>query len=432
MKEKLEAAKAVLKKYGQEQLLSNYEKLSEESKSKLLDEILTVDFNQISELYNSRGAKQVYSDSEIEPIAYVEKEKMSKEEKEKYDQIGIEKIKEGKLAVVTMAGGQGTRLGHNGPKGTFDIGLESHKSIFEILCDTLKAANQKYEVTIPWYIMTSKENNSATVNFFEEHKYFGYPKGYIQFFKQGELPMVGEDGKVLLDEEGMIKFASDGHGGVFSSMLRDGVIYDMKARKIKWVFIGAVDNVLVKMVDPTLIGLAEDRGVLVAGKSVVKAGPHEKVGVFCKKGGKPGVIEYSEISKEMVEERDANGELKYGESQLNCNLFALEALEKVSEEKLPYHSAHKKATYMDVNGEIIKGKEPNAYKFETFFFDAFGSLDDMAIMRVKREEEFAPVKNADGDDSPETARKLYQEFWKTKLVVCTTSPPISSNALAPR
>ena len=193
MKEKLEAAKAVLKKYGQEQLLSNYEKLSEESKSKLLDEILTVDFNQISELYNSRGAKQVYSDSEIEPIAYVEKEKMSKEEKEKYDQIGIEKIKEGKLAVVTMAGGQGTRLGHNGPKGTFDIGLESHKSIFEILCDTLKAANQKYEVTIPWYIMTSKENNSATVNFFEEHKYFGYPKGYIQFFKQGELPMVGED-----------------------------------------------------------------------------------------------------------------------------------------------------------------------------------------------------------------------------------------------
>jgi len=387
MKEKLEAAKAVLKKYGQEQLLSNYEKLSEESKSKLLDEILTVDFNQISELYNSRGAKQVYSDSEIEPIAYVEKEKMSKEEKEKYDQIGIEKIKEGKLAVVTMAGGQGTRLGHNGPKGTFDIGLESHKSIFEILCDTLKAANQKYEVTIPWYIMTSKENNSATVNFFEEHKYFGYPKGYIQFFKQGELPMVGEDGKVLLDEEGMIKFASDGHGGVFSSMLRDGVIYDMKARKIKWVFIGAVDNVLVKMVDPTLIGLAEDRGVLVAGKSVVKAGPHEKVGVFCKKGGKPGVIEYSEISKEMVEERDANGELKYGESQLNCNLFALEALEKVSEEKLPYHSAHKKATYMDVNGEIIKGKEPNAYKFETFFFDAFGSLDDMAIMRVKREEE---------------------------------------------
>lgn len=414
MKEKLEAARAVLKKYGQEQLLSNYEKLSNENKAQLLDEILTVDFNQISELYNNRSAKQVYSEAEIEPIPYVEKDKMNKEEKEKYDEIGTKIIKEGKLAVVTMAGGQGTRLGHNGPKGTFDIGLASHKSIFEILCDTLKDANEKYGVVIPWYIMTSKENNEATVSFFEEHKYFGYPKGYIQFFKQGELPMVGEDGKVLLDEEGMIKFASDGHGGVFSSMLRDGVIYDMKARKIKWAFIGAVDNVLVKMVDPTLIGLAEDRGVLVAGKSVVKAGPHEKVGVFCKKAGKPGVIEYSEISKEMVEERDENGELKYGESQLNCNLFALEALEKVSEEKLPYHSAHKKATYMNEKGEIIKGKEPNAYKFETFFFDAFGSLDDMAIMRVKREEEFAPVKNAEGDDSPETARKLYQDFWKVK------------------
>ena len=414
MKEKLEAVEAVLKKYDQEQLLANYEKLSEEQKERLLDEILTIDFNQISKLYANRNMKQVYSESEIKPIPYVEKDKMSKEEKEKYDELGIKTIKAGKLAVVTMAGGQGTRLGHNGPKGTFDIGLESHKSIFEILCDTLKSANEKYGVVIPWYIMTSKENNKDTVNFFEKNKYFGYPKGYIQFFKQGELPMVGEDGKVLLDEEGMIKLAADGHGGVFSSMLKDGIIYDMKARGIEWVFIGAVDNVLVKMVDPTLIGLAESKGVLAAGKSVVKAGPHEKVGVFCKRNGKPSVIEYSEISKEMVEEKDENGQLKYGESQTNCNLFNMQAIERVSEKHLPYHSAHKKATYMNAKGEIIKGTEPNAYKFEAFFFDAFDSLDDMAIMRVKREEEFAPVKNAEGVDSPETARKLYQDFWKTK------------------
>ena len=414
MKEKLEAAKAVLEKHGQEQLLANYEKLSENDKDKLLDDILTIDFNQLEKLYEKRNFKQVYSEAEIEPISYVEKDKMSKEEREKYDEIGTKAIKAGKLAAVTMAGGQGTRLGHNGPKGTFDIGLESHKPIFELLCETLKLANEKYGVVIPWYIMTSKENNKDTVDFFEKHNYFGYPKGYIQFFKQGELPMVGEDGKVLLDEKGMIKQAADGHGGIFTSMRKDGVIYDMKARGIEWVFIGGVDNVLVKMVDPTLIGLAESKGILAAGKSVVKAGPHEKVGVFCKRNGRPSVIEYSEISKEMAEETDENGQLKYGESHILCNLFNIKEIEKISEKNLPYHSAHKKATYMNEKGEIVKGIEPNAYKFEAFLFDAFESLDDMVIMRVKREEEFAPVKNAEGVDSPETARKLYQDFWKTK------------------
>lgn len=411
MKEKLEAAKAVLEKHGQEQLLANYEKLSENDKDKLLDDILTIDFNQLEKLYEKRNFKQVYSEAEIEPISYVEKDKMSKEEREKYDEIGTKAIKAGKLAAVTMAGGQGTRLGHNGPKGTFDIGLESHKPIFELLCETLKLANEKYGVVIPWYIMTSKENNKDTVDFFEKNNYFGYPKGYIQFFKQGELPMVGEDGKVLLDEKGMIKQAADGHGGIFTSMRKDGVIYDMKARGIEWVFIGGVDNVLVKMVDPTLIGLAESKGILAAGKSVVKAGPHEKVGVFCKRNGRPSVIEYSEISKEMAEETDENGQLKYGESHILCNLFNIKEIEKISEKNLPYHSAHKKATYMNEKGEIVKGTEPNAYKFEAFLFDAFESLDDMVIMRVKREEEFAPVKNKEGVDSPKTAKELYEKFW---------------------
>lgn len=414
MKEKLEAAKAVLEKHGQEQLLANYEKLSENDKDKLLDDILTIDFNQLEKLYEKRNFKQVYSEAEIEPISYVEKDKMSKEEREKYDEIGTKAIKAGKLAAVTMAGGQGTRLGHNGPKGTFDIGLESHKPIFELLCETLKLANEKYGVVIPWYIMTSKENNKDTVDFFEKNNYFGYPKGYIQFFKQGELPMVGEDGKVLLDEKGMIKQAADGHGGIFTSMRKDGVIYDMKARGIEWVFIGGVDNVLVKMVDPTLIGLAESKGILAAGKSVVKAGPHEKVGVFCKRNGRPSVIEYSEISKEMAEETDENGQLKYGESHILCNLFNIKEIEKISEKNLPYHSAHKKATYMNEKGEIVKGTEPNAYKFEAFLFDAFGEVDDMAVLRVKREEEFAPVKNADsaGVDCPRTARELYKKFHK--------------------
>ena len=407
----------ILKENNQEHLLKYLEMADENQKVELIKEIENINFDELKELYkiSKRDKDKAIGSQLIEHVKFVDKYKMNEDDFNKYKEVGENIIKNGEYAVVTMAGGQGTRLGHDGPKGTFLLDVKPEpKYLFEILADGIKRANEKYGVVIPWYIMTSKENNKDTVNFFEKNKYFGYPKGYIQFFKQGELPMVGEDGKVLLDEEGMIKLAADGHGGVFSSMLKDGIIYDMKARGIEWVFIGAVDNVLVKMVDPTLIGLAESKGVLAAGKSVVKAGPHEKVGVYCKRNGKPSVIEYSEISKEMVEEKDENGQLKYGESQTNCNLFNMQAIERVSEKHLPYHSAHKKATYMNAKGEIIKGTEPNAYKFEAFFFDAFDSLDDMAIMRVKREEEFAPVKNAEGVDSPETARKLYQDFWKTK------------------
>ena len=312
-----------------------------------------------------------------------------------------------------MAGGQGTRLGHNGPKGTFDLGLENHKSIFEILCDTLILARNTYGITIPWYLMTSNENNSATISFFEEHNFFGYPKEAIHFFKQGELPMIGTDGKILLNEKGLIKLAANGHGGIFESMFKNGVLADMKQKGIEWIFIGGVDNVLVKMVDPVLMGLCITNNTLAGGKSLVKAGPKEKVGVFCKRNGKPSVVEYTEITEEMANATDATGQLLFGESHILCNLFNIKALEAISKNNLPYHSAFKKANYMDSNKEIITASEPNAYKFEAFIFDAFSTLDDMSILRVKREEEFAPVKNATGVDSPETARELYTNFHKT-------------------
>lgn len=414
MDEKLKKATEICQKYDQEQLLSAYSRISDESeKQEFLNKILTIDFKQISDIYKDNVASKLeFTDENVEPIDFVDKYKLSKEEYEKYEKIGIEKIKSGKLAVVTMAGGQGTRLGHKGPKGTFDLGLDSHKSIFEILTDTINEARNKYGVNIPWYIMTSEDNDAETQEFFNKNNYFGYPKEYVSFFKQGKLPMVNEEGKILIDEHGKIKEASDGHGGIFQSMRKDGVLFDLKSRNIEWVFIGGVDNVLVKPVDPILIGLACDRGVEAAGKSIIKASPSEKVGVFCKHNGKPSVIEYSEISKEMAEETTADGELKYAESHILCNLFSVNAIDKISTEKLPYHKAHKKATYIDENGKVIVPDKPNAYKFEAFLFDAFESLNDIIVLRVKREEEFAPVKNKEGQDSPETARKLYINFHK--------------------
>ncbi len=280
------------------------------------------------------------------------------------------------------------------------------------MCETLKRANEKYNVSIPWYIMTSRENNEDTVQFFEKNNYFNYNKNDIKFFVQGELPMLSTSGKVLLNEQGTIKLAADGHGGVFESMFKNNVVDDMKKRNIEWIFIGPVDNPLAGMVDEVLIGLSEEKHSMSAGKSVIKANPSEKVGVFCLKNGKPSVIEYTEISEEMANRLDEKGGLAFGESHINCNMFNIKGIEKIGAEKLPYHVAYKKASYMDENGEIIIPEEPNAYKFESFIFDAFEKLDNMTILRVKREDEFAPVKNATGTDSPETAIKLYNTFHR--------------------
>ena len=412
MEKQYEKIKEKLIKYNQEQLLVNYENMNNEDKEKLLKEIDNIDFNLMKNLYKNAQKELDFKDEKIESIECTEKDRLSKEEKEKYDEIGTEKIKAGKLAVVTMAGGQGTRLGHSGPKGTYTLNVGKEMSLFEILCKTLKEAKEKYGVYVHWYIMTSNQNNKETVEFFEKNNYFNYPKEKVTFFIQGELPMVGLDGKLLVDENGFVKLASDGHGGVFESMDKSGVLDQMKNEGIEWVFVGGVDNVLVKMVDNTLIGLAESKNCLAAGKSLIKANAKEKVGVFCKRDGKPSVIEYSEISDELAELEDENGELVYSESHILCNMFNIKRLEMISKNKLPYHVAKKKANYMNEKGEIITAKEPNAYKFESFIFDAFTSLDSMVIMRVKREEEFAPVKNAEGVDSPETATKLYREFYK--------------------
>ena len=410
----LEEVKSILKKYGQEHLLNHYDGLSEEKKKELLEQINNIDFELVNDLYNSTKQTKTKNDDKIEAIDYLDKFKLNDEYKY-YENIGKKAIKEGKLAAVTMAGGQGTRLGHNGPKGTYDIGLDSHKSLFELLCDNLKEEGKKYGVTIPWFIMTSRENNKDTVEFFEKHRYFGYQKNKnIFFFEQGELPMMDTEGKILIGEDGLVKLAADGHGGIYESLVKTKMTNKMRELGVEWVFIGGVDNCLVKMVDPVLMGIAIDKKVTVACKSVVKDNPHEKVGVFCRRNGKPNVIEYSEITDEMAEAVDENGELLYGESHILCNLFSIDAIERMGAEPLPYHVAYKKAKYIDKDGNLVVPDSPNAYKFEAFLFDAFGEVDDMAILRVKREEEFAPVKNSDekGVDCPKTARELYKKFYK--------------------
>ena len=402
----------LLKIYNQEHIIKLLEKLDENQKQVLVEQISKIDFHQLKELYDNTKKEIEIKENKIEPLPYLDKKKLSEEQKEEFQRLGEAVLEKGEYAVVTMAGGQGTRLGHSGPKGTFKLDVYGKgKYLFEILAENLKEANQKYGKIIPWYIMTSKENNDETIEFMEKHNYFGYDKNSVRFFAQSELPLVDVNGKLLVGKDMRIKEASDGNGGTYSSLRASGCLAEMKEKGIKWVFIGSVDNALLKMVDTILLGMAIDKKVQIASKSVVKANPHERVGVFCKMNGHPKVIEYTELPEKMAEEVDEEGELKYGESHIMCNLYTIDAIEKISKETLIYHSAFKKNAYIDEEGKEVIPTEPNSYKFESFIFDAFELFDDIAILRGKREDDFAPVKNKEGVDSPKTAKELYEKFW---------------------
>lgn len=405
----------IVKKYNQEHLLKYIDLIStNKGKNNLINDIENIDFEKLNRLFalSNQNFKNSMKTVMLEHIRVFDKSRFSDEENNEILKIGEDIIANNQYAVVTMAGGQGTRLGHKGPKGTFILNVKPEpKSLFQIIAENLIKANNKYGIILNWYIMTSTENNDETVKYFEDNNYFGYNSENVKFFKQGNLPLLSEDGKLVINSEYRIKYAASGNGTIYQAMLNDGVIDDMKRKGIKWVFIGSVDNALLNMVDPMLLGLTKKRGTEIASKTIVKNSPYEKVGVFCKKNGKPGVIEYSEIPETLIEEVDENGELMYGESHIMCNLYTLDAIEKIANVELPYHSAHKKVDFMQEDGKMFYAKEPNGYKYEAFIFDGFELFDDITLYRGKREEDFAPVKNAEGVDSPETATKLYNDFW---------------------
>ena len=407
----LEQITDILIKNNQTKVLKLLNSVSENKKQNLIKELLKVDFKQVKRLYLNKYKKSKKEDL-IEPIKYVDKNKLNSKQKLELEKLGEKVLRQNQYAVVTMAGGQGTRLGWKGPKGTFklDVG-ENGKYIFEILANTLKRTTAKYGKEVYWYIMTSIDNNDETISFFEEHNYFGYNKEKVKFFIQNILPLTDFDGNILIDKNLKVKEASDGNGGVFEALKKSKMLDDMKSHNIKWVYVCGVDNIMANMVDETLLGLAIKNNVPSASKSVKKAYPEEKVGIFCKKNGKPAIIEYIDMNEKMIYAEDEQGELLYGESNIVGHLFNIESLEKMTDYNFDYHCAKKKNTYMDENLKEIIPEEPNTYKYEAFIFDGFEYLEDMIILRVNREEEFAPIKNANGVDSPETAKEIYENYF---------------------
>ena len=412
--EVIEQAKKILEENNQNKILGFFDKISQDEQEQLASEILKIDFDKINKMYSNRESKNISSDK-IEPIKYIDKNNLDENTKSELDNLGKQVISNGEYAVVTMAGGQGTRLGWKGPKGTFklDIG-ENGKYIFEILTDTLKKASKDYGVEPYWYIMTSIENNEDTIAFFEEHNYFGYNKHKVKFFKQSVLPVLDFEGNLLVTKDSnnnyIVKEASNGNGEVFKALKDSNLIDDMKNHNIKWIYICGVDNILANMVDSTLLGLAIKNNIPSASKSVKKAYPEERVGIFCKKNGKPAIIEYIDMTEEMIYAKDEKGELLYGESNFVAHLFNISTLENLAEYDFKYHCAKKKNTYISSDLTKVIPEEPNTYKFEAFIFDGFEALSDMVVLRVNREEEFAPIKNAEGVDSPQTATKLYNNL----------------------
>jgi len=406
----------ILEKYNQTNLIKMMSKFSKEENNKIIKQLETINLNKITDLYNKTKQKINVDSKNITHISYIDKAKLTNEESNEYKKIGENIIKNGEYAVVTMAGGQGTRLGHKGPKGTFKVVVNNEeKYLFQIIVESLEQAEKEYNVVIPWYIMVSSENEKDTKNFLNEHNFFGYSKEKVKFFVQGNLPLIDTKGQLIIDKNKLIKEASDGNGSIYNSMKKDGIIEDMKEKGIKWIFVGGVDNILLKIIDPILTGVTIKENNKIASKSVVKKDPKERVGVFCKIDGKPKVIEYTELPEEMANQRDEKGELVFGEVNILSHLYSINALEELADVKLPYHVAFKKSNYLDENQNFVEVTVPNAYKFESFIFDAFENYEDMSILRVKREEEFAPIKNATGSDSPETAIKLYESFKSGKL-----------------
>ena len=414
MDDKLKVSKEILKKYNQEHLLHFYNEISEEEKNKLINQILSIDFEQIINLYLNSKKMDDLSNVKISPLPHIEKNKLTEKDVDYYIQIGETIIRNNQIAVVTMAGGQGTRLGYKGPKGTYMLNLKPiKKSLFQIIAENIIEANIKYNVIIPWYIMTSEENDKQTKNFFEINDFFDYPKEKIKFFKQSKLPLIDVNGKLILQEPYLIKEASNGNGNVFNSMNKAGIINELENTGIKWVCFGGIDNVLLKNIDPLFLGLTINGKMEIGSKSIFKKEPLEKTAVYCKKNDKPSILDYADITLELSESKiSGTNTYLYREANMLSHIMSLTAIKKVKDIELKYHRAFKKNAFVNSEGVKQVPDKPNSFKFENFIFDAFSYFDDMLLLRVNEDEEFAPIKDFTGIYNPDSAIEKYENYYK--------------------
>jgi len=392
----------------QEQVFRFWNELNKQQKNNLLNQLSRMDFRLLQELIDlGLGKKQQITEAfRMEPTEVLTLKKRVHRDAAVLP-LGEETLRAGQVAAFLVAGGQATRLGFAGPKGIFPISPVKNKSMFQLHAEKIRAVSHRYNTIIPWYIMTSESNYTETVDFFVRRHFFGLAEQNVIFFKQEMLPSISMQGKLLLSNKDRIALSPNGHGGSVKALWDSGALHDMRRRGIRYLFYFQVDNVLIKICDPVFLGYHIASRAEMSNKAVRKQQPQERVGVICKINGKDGVVEYSDLSPEDMEARADGGELKYWAGSIAIHIFNVDFLIRENEMgfKLPYHVARKIVPYLNEAGQLITPEEKNGLKFESFVFDLLLDAKKTFTMEVERSSEFSAVKNKQGTESPQTARR---------------------------
>lgn len=449
----IDSVKAILKKYNQEHIIKFWKNLDGKEKKILLKDIHEVNIPEVVEMFNKTTitTEQKKLDDRMNPIPaklYGAVSRSSVDLLKKYEEIGLENISHGKVGVLLMAGGQGTRLGVDYPKGMYDVGLPSHKSLYHLQGQRIRRlinlATIKYGSCkgLPWFIMTSEHTMEPTCNYFKENNYFKLDKNKIYFFEQYMLPAFTFDGKIIMESTHQISKSPDGNGGIFKALRDRKVLDEIKRLGVQYLHAHSVDNILVKVADPIFIGYCITKNAECGAKVVEKAYPSEPLGVVCEVDGKFQVVEYSEIMKSTAEKQNPDGRLTFSAGNICNHFFTTDFLNDIAHQynnELKLHVAKKKIPYVDDDGNKFKPENPNGIKMEKFIFDVFQFCNRLAVWEVERNEEFSALKNADtpgGKDNSRTARldifSLHRKFVENSggkfiknNIECEISPLLS-------
>ncbi len=405
--------------FGQGHVFNRFKDLSAPQQLDFLKRASLIDLDNLATLVNTVRSQEIESEihTHLKPVNQL-LQSFPKEHYEDYKEFiikGEEMIRQGRVSALLAAGGDGTRLGFSGPKGMLPVTLIKKKSLFQLFAEQIQLAQKRYQSTIPWFIMTSEGNHDLTNQFFLDNNYFGLQEVY--FFRQNLCAVLDFDGKLILDENGLIAMAPDGHGGCFNALASNGLLEKMELLGIDILSYFQVDNPLVKCIDPLFIGLHVLSKAEMSCKGVKKRNASERVGIFCQDHETVKVVEYSQVSQKMLEMEDVQGELMFNIGNTGIHLMNRDFIQKINNSNpLHFYKTKKKVTFLDRDKAIVIPAEPNAYKFERLIFDALPEAENVVLLEVARKEEFSPIKNAEGDDSLESFKKdqlcLYIEWLK--------------------